>query len=149
MNYKTGFLLSFISGFSLSLAIHVSFFYFSGDGFEVFRNLLPDILFVFSIFATTVSSVIYNKKTVTALYHPLVLFFKLLFSKKILIPPIFFPAGLIFESIIFRITSLNDISLNSFFADIKFLFILYSVNILGAFIGIFLLYRKLSNKNNK
>ena len=108
-------------------------------------NLLCKVFFLpsrrYIIISSVFCSIHINRNTVLPFSHPLFLFFKLLFSFSILVPPILFVAGQLTARLI-HIVFLSEFSTNSMLLTFQFSFSLYIFGIVGSFIGIMLLNKR-------
>jgi hypothetical protein len=102
------------------------------------------LLALFSLIFALLTSYQYNKDIAHPLYHPIFLFFKLLFSKHILLPTIFFPLGAFFSHLACSFISQQDMWRSISFIGIRMLFFLCVISMLGSFVGTFISNRKLS-----
>lgn len=105
------------------------------------QNLLAVIAFC-SILSATILSTNYNKTKAFSCYHPLYLFFKLLFSKAVLIPALLFPLGALTGQILSCLIYKNMTIYSLVKFGVFFTLVLWVIGILGSFIGIFILNRK-------
>ena len=95
-------------------------------------RIIITTLFVLSpIISSFICSRHINKNTALPYNHPLFLFFKLLFSRGVLLPPIFFASGFLTSTIIRSLFS-QEYSGN----EIKVSISLYMLGIVGSFIGV-------------
>lgn len=93
-------------------------------------------LLTLNIISSAVCSIDFNKYITLPLSHPVFLFFKLLFSKIILLPPIFFVTGLFIGKLL-EMLFYKSYSYYSVFLSIKLMIFLYILGIAGAYVGIF------------
>jgi hypothetical protein len=99
---------------------------------------------LFSTISALYSSYHYNKNIAHPLYHPIFLFFKLLFSKSTLLPSLFCPLGVYSGHWVVSIIYQKEIWRSIFIIGTGMLFSLYVISLLGSFVGIFISNRKLS-----
>lgn len=109
--------------------------YFSG------RNLFVILLLLSAMSAYFVSSKL-NTDLVLPLYHPVVLFLKIIFSKLSLFPALFFPLGALVGVFVLSVLQNKLAYIGTYRLAIGIFVILYVSGMVGAFINILKLNKR-------
>jgi hypothetical protein len=140
------FLMTYIFGviIYICIAIYLRYF-FSVDENEVLsRDNILFLIVICAIISALVASYHYNKDIAFPVYHPILLFFQILLSKSTLVPSIFFPFGVYSGHFVFSLIYQQETWRSIFILGSGMFCSLYIVSLLGSFLGIFLLNRRLS-----
>jgi len=140
------FLMTYIFGVILyiCIAVYLRYFYSVDENGVLSRDNILFLIVICSIISALVASYHYNKDIAFPVYHPILLFFKILLSKSTLVPSIFFPLGVYSGHFVFSLIYQQETWRSIFILGSGMLCSLYIVSLLGSFLGIYLLNRRLS-----
>ncbi len=110
------------------------------------QNLLV-LLILLSIVSASFFWFKYNESKSLPYHHPLFLFFNLLFSKAILVPAAVFPIGALLGQVFVGLVFINQTIEALIKIGVSFTLLLYLFSVLGSFIGVMIVNRRLMNEN--
>ncbi len=125
-------------------AVYIRYIYSGNDNGVFSRDNILLLTVACSFVSAIISSYFYNKDIAYPLHHPVFLFFKILFSNSTLVPSIFFPLGVYSGHVVFSLIYQHDIWRSIFILGSGMFCSLYVISLLGSFLGIVILNRRLS-----